>query len=285
MCLRPINLRDDDGRYRQVPCGRCNACLMRARAEWAFRVRNEWRNSDYAYFVTLTYDNMNLPIAELIDEETGAYFYSGVVLKKDVQLFIHYLRRKFPKKSLRYYAISEYGNKGRSHYHMILFFKNAGEVSQEELLRKIKSIWKSPEVSVGPLDEGGVLYATTYCFDRWQSDPGLPPNFRLMSRNPGIGANYVDTHKEYLRSGMKFVVYDNGFVNLPRYYRLKVYTPDELNERFEDMQFKISEEIRKRVSDPSFDPESFDRKRKKEEEDYIRQTNKTIYKKKYRSKL
>ena len=82
-CLHPILVRDwsqrcinpnepfEDKRnyisyrtnsYSYKPCGKCVACLSRRRNDWTYRLTKEKEMSDYTYFLTLTYDQANIPI-------------------------------------------------------------------------------------------------------------------------------------------------------------------------------------------------------------------------------
>lgn len=95
-----------------VPCGRCPACIKRRVAQWSFRLQEEEKYHDTAYFVTLTYENPPLSPNGLM-----------TLRKRDVQLFFKRLRKKHPKGHvIKYYVAGEYGTRyGRPHYHIILF--------------------------------------------------------------------------------------------------------------------------------------------------------------------
>jgi len=57
-------IQDEQGLDRReiyVSCGSCVRCLERRKAEWGFRMEYEMSQSKCAYFVTLTYDNENVP--------------------------------------------------------------------------------------------------------------------------------------------------------------------------------------------------------------------------------
>lgn len=98
--------------YDQVPCGKCLKCIRRVRNEWIFRIMEEFKHAESAWFVTLTYDDIYLPISE----------HGFPTLRyKDVQKFFKLLRRRGNTK-LKYFVVGEYGsNTGRPHYHAILF--------------------------------------------------------------------------------------------------------------------------------------------------------------------
>lgn len=233
-CLTPIHLSDSEtGHETIVPCGKCNACLVRSRMEWAFRLRQEQQDSDASYFVTLTYDNEDLKISTSVESSTGALVYDGAVDKRDVQLFMKRLRKGLSKENikLRYYLVSEYGPATlRPHYHFIAFLHPY--ISKDEFDFYVRLSWPSPNIEVSVLAEERILYVTEYCIIRDSIPSRLEPNFRLMSRNPGIGAGYIDRMKGWHLGvsdlNKRFNLLDrNGYhCNMPRYYRERIY-PDE----------------------------------------------------------
>ena len=99
--------------YMQVPCGKCVLCRSKKATEWSFRATCETvYSTSIPLFVTLTYNNRNLP-------EHG-------VFKEELQLFMKRLRIRLDrlnyKHNIRYFACSEYGSRSkRPHYHMILW--------------------------------------------------------------------------------------------------------------------------------------------------------------------
>ena len=106
----------------ELPCGHCLGCRVDHAKEWSNRLIMESMYHDSAFFVTLTYDDDHIPIVEHTDEETGEYFINSSLCKRDIQLFIKKLRRRFPDDSIRYYIAGEYGpSTGRAHYHAIIF--------------------------------------------------------------------------------------------------------------------------------------------------------------------
>ena len=79
----------------KVPCGWCVNCRQNKRQSWVYRLR-------------IGSDLFQTNVA--------------VVSKRDVQLFMKRLRKKYEDYKMRYFVTSEYGAKnGRPHYHMILF--------------------------------------------------------------------------------------------------------------------------------------------------------------------
>lgn len=64
-CLHPISLRDGRGFPYLVPCGKCVACQNNKRSSLSLKLRLEEYTSKYCYFLTLTYDDKNLPLFSL----------------------------------------------------------------------------------------------------------------------------------------------------------------------------------------------------------------------------
>lgn len=103
------------------PCGNCINCLNMKRYHWVKKMELEKRNWNYTYFLTLTYNQDNLPYELNV---------------KHLQNFIKYMRKDF---KLRYFGVGEYGGRTkRPHYHLILF------MDQELELEHLKNTKKGP---------------------------------------------------------------------------------------------------------------------------------------------
>lgn len=62
-CLNPVRITDVDGSLSYVPCGYCSACQAKKRSRWAHRLELHCKTFGlFPVFVTLTYDNNNLPL-------------------------------------------------------------------------------------------------------------------------------------------------------------------------------------------------------------------------------
>lgn len=108
-CISPVKTRNKEtGDWLDYPCGQCMACRITRRQEWTLRLMLEMGEHEYSYFVTLTYNDENLPE-------------NGSLKKKDLQKFLKRLRFKHKSKTIRYFACGEYGDKKkRPHYHVIV---------------------------------------------------------------------------------------------------------------------------------------------------------------------
>lgn len=225
MCTNPVNLPHRG----KVPCGKCLACLQRKQKDWAFRIMQEVRSSDSAWFVTLTYDDAFLPMS--VAGENGESFSFPIVSKRDVQLWLKRLRKSIEPCKIRYFIASEYGPKTfRPHYHAIIFglpFKN------NVVYESIVQTWKNGFVQVAPVTLGRAYYVAKYScsfsllpayLQRREYRP-----FFLSSRRGGIGIGFLtESVVESLRqSPQSYVVLAGGVKqSMPRYYRDKLYDDD-----------------------------------------------------------
>lgn len=124
----------------KVPCGKCYHCLITKVNEWVTRMQAQTMYSNYAYFVTLTYDSKNYgtkffesldPVKHNINEKKKYQFAPLVLRKKHLQDYFKRLRKNTGQK-FQYFACGEYGrNYGRPHYHFILWSDNP--ISKEEM--------------------------------------------------------------------------------------------------------------------------------------------------------
>ena len=220
-CVSPIWLRGDkDNPPRVVPCGKCACCISNKRQQWSFRMQVELKHSQNAFFVTLTYDDDHLKV-----DENKCYS----VNKRDVQLWLKRLRKSCYN-GLRYYIVSEYGTNGhRPHYHAILF-NVLPKVADTSLNDLFVNSWGFGFVDVGSVTGASINYVTKYVFKKTIVPADCKPAFAIQSRRPGIGYQYLDTHRQYHEDdSTRFyaTLPDNIKVSLPRYYAEKIYSKYE----------------------------------------------------------
>ena len=104
-------------RYLEVPCGNCIECRLNKSREWATRIACEQYTSCNSIFLTLTYDDENLPM--------GNHFLPSLVpdhvstFMKDLRAYCKY---HYNTDNIRFYAAGEYGSvTARPHYHLCIF--------------------------------------------------------------------------------------------------------------------------------------------------------------------
>lgn len=220
MCLSPWQKMDKkNGRNDMLPCGRCPQCTARRASAWSFRLMQQEKVSDTAYFITLTYDTTHVPITK------KKYM---TLDKTDLQKFMKRLR-KANKSKLKYYAVGEYGTKYmRPHYHLIIFDVDVNTISKA---------WNLGEVYFGTVTGASVGYTLKYISKPSRiplhKNDDRTPEFSLMSKKLGI--NYLTTsmvrwHKADLLNRMYCNLEDGKKITMPRYFKDKIYTDTERNE-------------------------------------------------------
>nr|QJB21681.1 MAG: replication initiator protein [Microvirus sp.] len=216
LCLSPITLKHKNPRNKDgkviVPCGRCVNCLINRRESWVIRLLEEFKTAP-AIFITLTYSDENLNFA----------FNGFATLSKyDVQLFFKRFRKAF-KKDFKYYCVGEYGSvTNRPHYHIILFGCTLSDYNL------VLDKWGHGQITVTQLNIRRLVYTTKYHLNKGHYPDGCDPPFTLMSK--GIGLNYVKTMSNFHDNNIDNCFYqlDQFKKSLPRYYRNKLYSRDEL---------------------------------------------------------
>lgn len=113
-----------DRDFTMIPCGQCGECRLAYRRSWALRCMHEAQATTDNYFLTLTYDDLHVPISDTMDVESGEFELS--TRKSDFQSFMKNLRRHFDYhyslQDVRFYACAEYGELfDRPHYHAIIY--------------------------------------------------------------------------------------------------------------------------------------------------------------------
>ena len=58
----------------KLPCGRCHGCRVEKSKQWAIRLQNESRLHAVSCFLTLTYDDENLPEGNTLVKEHAQKF-------------------------------------------------------------------------------------------------------------------------------------------------------------------------------------------------------------------
>lgn len=188
-----------------IDCNKCEGCRARARTDWATRIHHETQMWDRNSFITLTYDEQNLPQA---------------IQKSDIQKFIKRLRNHTDR-PVRYFAVGEYGEKTRRpHYHAIIF--NEDFLSSEYHYRindqmygnkELERIWGMGQVTISLYNAARGNYTAGYTTKKINDID----TFNLMSRAPAIGMTWVRKHHDNLRR-LEKVVIEGKELPIPRVY-------------------------------------------------------------------
>lgn len=206
MCSSPPTVSHAGVSY-QVRCGQCMECRLAYSREWAIRMTHEQQCHAQSCFLTLTYDDQNLPAF-------------GQLEKRALQLFFKRLRKAIGP--FRYVACGEYGElRRRPHFHVALFGNDFRDDRVEFGIHKGERLFISPTLArswpfghhaIGSLTFESAAYIARYITKRI-SGPGasarplgvdpdsgelvMPnPEFLLCSkgrvRGQGIGGAWFD---------------------------------------------------------------------------------------------
>ena len=212
-----------------VPCGRCIACRLNFANSWATRIVSEAKQWKFASFVTLTYNDDNVPYNELGYQTLS---------KRDCQLFFKRARKEV---SFRYFLGGEYGDTWRRpHYHFCCF-SNHEAVTNIDFWEKH---WRKGFVYVGSLTRNSANYVAKYCVKKlggkmaeFYKERQIEPEFALMSRRPGIGYDYIMKFKDLVKNN-GFVVVDGKKQSIPKFFGSKIFSDDEKSQRFSEFTAK-----------------------------------------------
>lgn len=209
-CLKPKYIAKND---IVVPCGSCVFCAATRRADWALRLHYEAKKHYGSKFITLTYADPHLTW------NSG----SPQLVKRDLQLWFKRVRKAGYK--FRYFAVGEYGSTTyRPHYHIIVF----GDVPEKVLSKA----WHYGHTHCGTVTQASIMYCLGYLVNGkgWRFRHKRVAPFTVMSRRPGLGANYLTKAMiEWHRSGRKnYSILDGEKRHLPRYYKCKIFSKVDL---------------------------------------------------------
>nr|QJB19408.1 MAG: replication initiator protein [Microvirus sp.] len=217
-----FNLRDGyEDLPVDLPCGRCIGCKLEYSKKWAVRCVHEASLYEKNVFLTLTYNDENLPYAS--DGQP-------TLVKRDFQLFMKRLRKKYGN-GIRFYACGEYGEKyQRPHYHLILFNFSPPDLRVIQIRsyplytsEGLSSVWNLGFHTIGDVNFESSAYVARYILKKNNlKDYGLrEKEFVLMSRRPGIASDWFDKNKNDVYPLDAVFIQRNGKLikmKPPRYY-------------------------------------------------------------------
>lgn len=236
-----------------LPCGKCIGCRIRYSTDWSLRCVHESMSYEHNCFITLTYNDDNLP-ADL------------TLVKKHFTDFMKRLRDRIKPLRVRYFMCGEYGDiNQRPHYHALIFnydfpdkiefkFRKNSILYTSNLLEEL---WPFGFSSVGALTYETACYVAQYAVKKINGDLAdelygarVRP-YVAMSRKPGIGTMYFDKHRDELFINDS-IVHNGRQFPLPRFYTNK-FDDNEIKElkfkRIQSIDLANSTISRLRVSE------------------------------------
>jgi hypothetical protein len=229
------------GEHMSVPCGNCIGCRAQRSKEWAIRCMHESSLHDHNCFITLTYNEDNLPMY-------------GTLVKSHFQKFMKRLRKQFPNKKIRYYMCGEYGDDngqlGRPHFHAILFgfdfpnktlweVKDGKSYYRSQVLEKL---WPFGYSNITDVNFKTAAYVARYVMKKINGEQAenhylkcdkytgelhpVLPEYNAMSLKPGIAHDWYTQFKNDVFPH-DFVVCNGQKQRTPRYYINQLKKEDE----------------------------------------------------------
>ena len=234
---------NDVRRTLQLPCGQCHGCRLERSRQWAVRCMHEASMHERNSFVTLTYNEENLPKGGTLDH-------------RHFQGFLKRLRYYTGPERVRFYMCGEYGETTwRPHYHACLFGWEADDKEYHTttpqghrtwISRRLDEIWGLGQCITAELNFQTAAYTARYCmqkrtgreaefhyrrYDRYGKAYWLEPEYNKMSLKPGIGAEWL---KKYTGDVYNYdYVVVNGKESKPPKYYDRLFThmnPDRMDE-------------------------------------------------------
>lgn len=218
-CFHPLSAFQTDsgdvifverGKIRRsltLPCGQCVGCRLERSRQWAVRCMHESSMHKDNCFVTLTYDDENVPSDYSLNY-------------RHFQLFMKRLRKSLDAK-VRFYMCGEYGETySRPHYHACLFgyrpqdlyaWRKTGAGFQLYRSGMLEKLWVSGSVEIGDVTFESAAYVARYImkkvtgvnaekhYEMVDGDTGevysRATEFTRMSLKPGIGHSWYEKYK------------------------------------------------------------------------------------------
>ena len=214
-----------------IDCGKCTACRVNKANEWALRVCHEMQYANNkGCFITLTYDNKNLPKCKN----------KPTLMKKHLQDFVKRLRRYLEYHNLgsirAYFGAGEYGKRThRPHYHIIVlgwspcdskYLATTACKSQIYISDIVSQCWQYGFHSIGDLSFRSAAYVARYTKKMINCDDDeIQKPFNLSSRNiPTSDGRYGALGKQWVLDHVKdcfnlpYLSMDEFKLPIPDYY-------------------------------------------------------------------
>lgn len=238
-CFRPLKAyRTIDGRIvfsdtkglsierpLVLPCGQCVGCRLKRAQTWALRCVHESKMYERNCFITLTYNDLNLPLDWSLRHSDWQKF---------MKRFKERIKYRGDYSQVRFYMCGEYGEKfGRPHYHACLFnydfpdkvYKRVNALGDKiytsDLLDDLWGMSDPGVCEIGSVTIQSAGYVARYIMKKVTGDDAVAhygdrkPEYTHMSK--GIGKAWFDkNYRDVYPSD--FIIHDGRRFPAPRYY-------------------------------------------------------------------
>lgn len=234
-------------------------CRLDYARNWANRgyLELKTQGNENNWFITLTYNDENLPITK---EGTN-----GTLVKKDLETFIKNLRqdeRRQGRTDIKYMACGEYGDKNeRPHYHLIMFNLKLdiedlfeARIINKEFYYRSKTIekhWTKGISNVTQATWNNISYVARYITkklngaesEKYYEEKGQIKEFFRVSK--GIGKMYYQQNRDKIYKNDEIYIRNKKGVTVtkpPKYF-------DDLFKKEDEERLKKIKNKRKRLQD------------------------------------
>lgn len=222
-----------DCRSLELPCFRCIGCKLDRSRAWSLRIMHEAQLYDSNLCLTLTYSDENLPRSMSLEYPDFAGF-----MKRLRRRMVGVTRLPDGRKPIRFFVCGEYGERTqRPHFHAVLFntaFPDMLQMKNGKFLSSIvDELWQHRgNVLVDRLSSAAAAYVAGYTLKKARESVYAEsvvdmrtgelldrrPPFVVMSRRPGIGAEWYRKFGSDLFPHDFAVAGDGKRYKVPRYY-------------------------------------------------------------------
>lgn len=215
----------------QVPCGQCIGCRINKAQQWAIRCAHEATQHEENSYITLTYNDENLP-------------YDGSVNIIHFQQFMYRLRKSLKPKKIRFYHCGEYGDKTeRPHYHALIFghewadqkfYKNNKNGDKLYISETLNKTWGHGNCYIGLVTFQSAGYCARYIMkkqtgkhtqEHYQHVDEITgeiydrcPEYSSMSRRPGIATSWYAKYATDIFPHDYVITPEGKKIPTPRFY-------------------------------------------------------------------
>lgn len=245
-----------------LPCGKCPNCLARKRRMQSVKLIHEKSLYENACFITLTYDEDNVPCTDTLSCDSPRKAYSRgselpvkTLYPEDVTKFLKRLRRHLEYQCkrkhdgrdhvdhIRYFCVGEYGGRtGRPHYHIIVFnwFPSDAKFFDKRnyTSKTIAKLWPFGFHLVSRVVDNSCRYCAQYVTKKLVKSASpldscrIPEHVRQSTKSGGIGVPWFLKYHEHVGAVGYCTFRSNGIVyrsGLPKSYvrAFRKYFPEK----------------------------------------------------------
>lgn len=211
LCKKPIG-----GKHG---CGRCLPCRINKNGIITNRIMMEATLHAETSFLTLTYDDENVP-----RNRNGDF----TLDRDDLTSFWKRLRNHFPSGAIRNFSVGEYGHDGERqfnpHYHSALFgYQCLGKIFRPETGKRcycercefIREVWGKGNITMDELNDTTAAYIGGYVLKKMTNKDdtrlgGRYPEFASYPRGKGLARDAVEFIVDALKSEYGHLTFEKG---------------------------------------------------------------------------